>query len=97
MARIAKIKDVPAIVRLVNIWAGKGEMLGRSQAQIYNAIRDFVVIERDGEIVGCGALHVVWEDIGEIRTLAIAPDRVGEGFGKKIVKHLLNDAKKLEH
>ena len=96
MLRRAKTKDVPRIVQLINHYAGKGEMLSRSQSQVFNALRDYVVIEENGRLVGCGALHVVWNDIGEIRSLAIAPERVGQGWGKRIVEYLVEDARGLE-
>ena len=96
MLRRAKTKDVPQIVQLINHYAGKGEMLSRSQSQVFNALRDYVVIEENGRLVGCGALHVVWSDIGEIRSLAIAPERVGQGWGKRIVEYLAEDARGLE-
>jgi amino-acid N-acetyltransferase len=96
MLRKAKTKDVPQIVQLINHYAGKGEMLGRSQSQVFNVLRDYVVIEEDGRLVGCGALHVIWNDIAEIRSLAIAPERVGQGLGKSIVEYLVEDARGLE-
>jgi len=96
MLRRAKTKDVPQIVQLINHYAGKGEMLSRSQSQVFNALRDYVVIEENGRLVGCGALHVVWSDIAEIRSLAIAPERTGQGLGKRIVEYLAEDARGLE-
>jgi len=96
MLRRAKTKDVPQIVQLINHYAGKGEMLSRSQSQVFNALRDYVVIEENGRLVGCGAMHVVWNDIGEIRSLAIAPERVGQGWGKRIVEYLVEDARGLD-
>ncbi len=96
MVRIAKIRDVPEIVKLVNYWAERGQMLARPLSQVYTALRDYVVIEKEGKVVGCGALHVVWNDIGEIRTLAIDPGHVGTGLGREIVDHLLNTAVQLE-
>jgi amino-acid N-acetyltransferase len=96
MLRRAKIKDVPQIVQLINHYAGKGEMLGRSQSQVFNVLRDYVVIEENGRLVGCGALHVIWNDIAEIRSLAIAPERIGQGLGKSIVEYLVEDARGLE-
>ena len=96
MVRRAKIKDVPEIVQLINSYASKGEMLSRSQIQIYNSLRDYVVIEEAGKIIGVGALHVVWRDIAEVRSLAIAPERIGNGLGRRIVEYLLEDAKELE-
>ena len=96
MLRRAKTKDVPQIVQLINHYAGKGEMLSRSQSQVFNVLRDYVVAEEDGRLVGCGALHVIWNDIAEIRSLAIAPERVGQGLGKSIVEYLVEDARGLE-
>ena len=96
MLRRAKTKDVPQIVQLINHYAGKGEMLSRSQSQVFNVLRDYVVVEEDGRLVGCGALHVIWSDIAEIRSLAIAPERVGQGLGKSIVEYLVEDARGLE-
>ena len=96
MVRRAKIKDVPEIVQLINFYAMKGEMLSRSLIQIYNSIRDYVVIEENGKINGVGALYVVWRDIAEVRSLAVAPERVGNGLGRKIIEYLLKDAKELE-
>ncbi len=96
MLRKAKTKDVPQIVQLINHYAGKGEMLGRSQAQVFSALRDYVVIEENGRLTGCGALHVIWSDIGEIRSLAVAPDRLGQGLGRRIVEHLMEEACGLE-
>lgn len=96
MLRKAKTKDVVQIVQLINHYAGKGEMLSRSQSQVFNALRDYVVIEEDGRLVGCGALHVVWNDLAEIRSLAIAPDRTGQGLGRRIVDYLVEEARDLE-
>lgn len=96
MVRQAKIHDVPEIVNLINSYAQHGEMLGRSQVQIYNALRDFVVIENDGHVVGVGSLSIIWKNLAEIRSLAVAPEFKGKGLGRQIVEHLVNDAKKLD-
>lgn len=96
MLRKAKIKDVPQIVQLINHYAAKGEMLSRSQSQVFNVLRDYVVVEEGGRLQGCGALHVVWSDIAEIRSVAIAPDRMGQGLGRQIVERLVEEARDLE-
>ncbi|HNR66496.1 MAG TPA: N-acetyltransferase [bacterium] len=96
MVRRAKIKDVPAIVTLISDWAQKGDMLGRSRLQVYTALRDFVVIEEDEQIIACGALHIVWDDIAEIRSLAVNPEHLRKGYGRQIVDFLLRDARELE-
>jgi amino-acid N-acetyltransferase len=96
MIRRAKIIDVPVIVDLVNQYAQKGEMIGRSRLQVYNSLRDFVVALEDDRVIGCGALHVVWEDLAEIRSLAILPDYIGSGHGRQIVEFFLKEAQELE-
>ncbi len=96
MVRRAKIIDVPEMVKLINYYAQKGLMLGRPMIELYDSIRDFVVVERDGKIVACGSLAVIWSDIAEIRTVAVHPDYTGLGIGKQIVKTLIEDARELE-
>ena len=94
--RPAKIKDVEEIAKLVNFYADKGEMLARALSQVYSGIRDYVVIEDDGHVAACGALHVVWSDIGEIRTLAVVPEKTHQGLGRMIVEQLIDNARTLE-
>jgi amino-acid N-acetyltransferase len=94
--RKAKIQDVPGMVHLINFYAHKGDMLSRSQMQVYNGLRDYLVLESEGNILGCGALTIIWEDLAEIRSLAIAPECTGQGWGRKIVQDLLADAKELK-
>ena len=94
--RPAKIKDVEEIVKLVNYYADLGQMLARPLTQVYTAIRDYVVIEEDDHVIGCGALHVVWADIGEVRTLAIMPEKTRLGLGRMIVEQLIQNARELE-
>jgi len=96
MVRKAKIKDVPEIVHLINYYAAKNEMLGRSPIHVYNSLRDYVVVEKDNKVIGVGALHVIWKDLGEIRSLAISEDQIGKGFGRQIVEFLMREASTLE-
>jgi amino-acid N-acetyltransferase len=70
-------------------------MLSRSQAQVYNQLRDFIVADEDGTVVGCGALHIMWDNLAEVRSLAIAPEKVGQGLGSAIVEQLLLEAAEL--
>jgi len=93
--RKAKLEDAESIYVLVNEYANKGLMLNRARSQIYENIRDFVVAENKGEIVGAGALHVMWEDLAEVRTLAVHADYKRQGVGKKIVMLLLQEGKEL--
>ena len=70
MIRRARTSDVPAIKALVDIYAGK-ILLEKNLVTLYEAVQEFWVAELDGEIVGCGALHVLWADLGEVRTVAV--------------------------
>lgn len=94
--RPATVADAPAIFELVNYYARQAQMLPKSHNQIYQNIRDFrVVTDPEGRVVGCGALHVVWGDLAEIRSLAIAEEYKGQGLGHQLVIHLLEDARAL--
>jgi amino-acid N-acetyltransferase len=96
LIRRAKIKDVPEIVKLINQYAQRGQMLGRPLVELYESIRTFVIAEIDGQIVGCGSLAVVWKDIAEVRSIAVHPDYHRRGIGRAIVGILLQDARELE-
>ena len=86
------VKDVPAMAQLINSYASGGLMLPRSQHKLYQDLRDFVVVMAEGELVGCGALHVIWGDMAEIRSLAIAKAWTGKGLGRRIVDMLIEEA-----
>lgn len=88
----ARIEDVPAMHRLINDFANRGDMLPRALSQIYENLRDYFVI-RDGEVVaGCAALHVNWLDLAEIRSLAVAEGRQTQGLGTMLVDACIKDA-----
>ena len=93
--RRAVIKDVHAMAAIINRFAAKGEMLPRSHHQLYQFVRDFVVVTAGDVVVGCGALNIVWEDIGEIRSLAISEEWQDKGLGRRLVEVLLEDARAL--
>ncbi len=93
--RKARMGDVPEIQRLINSYAEQGLMLPRPLVMLYESLRDFMVAEEDGRIIGAGALHIVWEDLAEVRALAVAPDRERRGVGRSIVKRLLEEARAL--
>ena len=91
----AKIPDVPEMHKLINSFADKGEMLARSLSELYEDIRDYFVIKDEEQVVACGALHVAWSDIAEIRSVAVSEDRQGEGLGAMLVDAFLKEAQEL--
>ncbi|MCU1626017.1 MAG: GCN5-related N-acetyltransferase [Pseudonocardia sp.] len=80
------------IKSLVDNYAGK-VLLAKEIITLYEAMPEFLVAEVDGEVVGCGALHVLWEDLGEIRTVAVHPKVLGRGVGHAIVQALIEQAR----
>lgn len=90
--RKATFKDVEAIHKLVNDYAEQGVMLPRSRNVLYETLRDMILAEDGGNIVGVGALHLVWDELAEIRTMAIAPDYMKQGIGREIVQLLVKEA-----
>ncbi|MCS7307920.1 MAG: N-acetyltransferase [Aquificaceae bacterium] len=95
MIRKATLKDAMGIYNLINYYAREGLLLPRSLNSIYEHIRDFWVCERNGQLVGCAALHIVWEDLAEIKSLAVMEGFRGEGIGISLVKACLKEAKRL--
>jgi len=95
MIRRARIPDARIIHQLLLTYAKEGQLLGRSLAAIYDSIRDFHVYEEDGKILGIGALAICWEDLAEVRSLAVVPGQHGKGIGRKIVEKCLAEARDL--
>jgi amino-acid N-acetyltransferase len=93
--RKAKLDDVKDIYKLIEIYAGKGEMLHRPLTDIYDNLRDFYVYEENGAIAGACALHICWEDMGEIRSLAVSEGASGKGVGSMLVNACLDEARSL--
>ncbi len=91
----AVLKDAKAIHSLVNKFAKKEDMLPRSLNEIYENIRDFYVCFNNDSIVGTAALHVLWDDLAEIRSVSVSKKYQHQGIGKKLIKNCLNEAKKL--
>ena len=95
--RRARTSDVHAIKRLVDTYAGK-ILLEKNLVTLYEAVQEFWVAEHPeipGKVIGCGALHVLWSDLGEIRTVAVDPAVTGQGVGHAIVTRLLEVAREL--
>ena len=96
LVRPAVVSDAGRIAELVDLFARRGEMLPRSKHQICQHIASFVVAEVDGKIVGCGVLNVIWDDLAEIRTLAVSPRWQRQGIGSRLVANLIHQARTLE-
>lgn len=96
MIRKAKLTDVKTIQVIVNQYAEGGQMLPRTLNEIYENLRDFHVYEQDGSIMGVCALHVSWDGLAEIRSLAVRQDRVKHGVGSELVRQCLSEAATLQ-
>lgn len=84
--RPAVTSDVLAIRDLVENYAGDGpRLLRKNTVTLYEDVQEFYVAELEEKIVGCGALHVMWHDLGEIRTVAVDPSCKGQGIGSKLL------------
>lgn len=97
IVRQARTGDVQIIRVLINQNVGSGRLLDKDTVNLYEDIQEFCVAESsvDGAVAGCGALHVMWEDLAEIRTLAVDESKRGEGIGHLIVDELLERARQL--
>jgi amino-acid N-acetyltransferase len=93
--RNAQVKDAPSIYALIGSYAELDKMLFRSMTDIYENLQIFKVAEDDGKVVGCCALKVVWADLAEIKSLAIAESWFGKGVGKSLVLACLEEARRL--
>jgi len=93
--RPANTADVAKIRQIANPLVEQRVLLGKELVELYESIQEFVVAEMDGEVVGFGALHVMWEDLAEVRTLAVSSAAQGRGVGAAILGELLQRARTL--
>ncbi len=93
--RNARIPDAKTICSLINYYAEHDKMLFRSMADIYEAIQAFIVAEQDGKVIGCCALAVVWSDLAEVKSLAVAAEERGKGVGLALVTAAVDQARQL--
>jgi amino-acid N-acetyltransferase len=93
--RKAKISDLKQAQKLVNDYAKREQMIPRSLNELYETVRDFIVCELNGHVCGVCALHIMWEDLAEIRSLAVENRHQNKGIGRSLVKQCLRDAKAL--
>lgn len=91
--RKARIQDVRTIHALLMDCSKQGLLLPRSYNQLYSHLRDFFVLaQTKGPILGCCALSIAWEDLAEVRSLAVAQECRGQGWGRRLVEACLSDA-----
>ena len=93
VVRSAKTGDVKKIRKIVDAYSDQRRLLSKETVTLFEAVQEFVVAEVDGEVVGCGALHVLWEDLAEVRTVAVKKDYHGKGVGHLILENIIDRAK----
>ncbi len=91
----AEISDARAIHDLVNLFAQRGDMLPRTMGEVYENIRDFFVIRDGDRFLGCVALHVLWSDLAEVRSLAVPEEVQSRGLGSVLVRACIDEARRL--
>lgn len=95
VVRPAKTSDIKKIRSIVDSFAAQRRLLSKETVTLFEAVQEFTVAEVDGEVVGCGALHVLWEDLAEVRTVAVVESMHGKGIGHAILESILNKAKEI--
>ena len=95
MIKKAKIEDIKAIQKLINSFASKDLMLSRSLNELYENLRDYWIAKERGRVIGCAALHISWDDLAEIKSVAVAKNKQGKGIGGKLISVCLTEAKEL--
>lgn len=93
MIRKAQIADVKDIQKLLMTFANRGDMLSRSLSELYESLRDFYVVEEQGLLLGVAALHIVWEDLAEVRSVAVTEDSGRKGIGSRLVQACISEAR----
>ena len=93
--RPARTSDVKAIRKLVDMYAESGKVLEKETVTLYESVQEFTVAELDGEVIGCGALHVLWEDLAEVRTVAVLEKFHKQGIGHQILERIIDRAREI--
>jgi len=93
--RPAITKDIPTIRQMVDEYTLDGRLLAKAMVNLYEDVQEFLVAELGDAVIGCGALHVMWEDLAEVRTLAVNPDYLRRGVGSRVLEGLIQQAQKL--
>jgi len=95
VVRPAKTSDIKKIRKIVDSFSEQRRLLSKETVTLYEGVQEFTVAEIDGEVVGCGALHVLWEDLAEVRTVAVVESMHGKGIGHEILENILGRAKEI--
>lgn len=92
----ARVDDPPELQKLIRHYANKELMLPRSLLSLYEQLRDFHVWREDGRVLGCAALHLTWQGLAEIRSVAVSDDARGRGIGTALVESCLAEARQMD-
>ena len=95
LIRPARTGDIKAIRKIIDTYALQRRVLAKETVTLYEDTQEFFVAEIGNEIVGCGALHVLWEDLGEVRTVAVVEEHRGKKIGQQIMRAIIDRAKDL--
>ena len=95
IVRPAKTSDIKKIRKIIDTFVEPRRLLSKETVTLYESVQEFAIAEVDGEVVGCGALHVLWEDLAEVRTVAVVESMHGKGVGHAILESILNKAKEI--
>jgi amino-acid N-acetyltransferase len=93
--RPARTSDIKAIRKIIDAYTLQRRLLAKETVTLYEDVQEFTVAEVDGEIIGCGALHVLWEDLGEVRTVAVIEQYRGQKIGNQIMTTIIDRARAL--
>ncbi len=93
--RKAKMSDIETIAALINYYAERGAMLPRTIPSMYQRIREYTLIEDNGAIIAVGGLHILWNDLAEICSLAVQPENIKTGLGSSLVEKLMQEGREL--
>jgi amino-acid N-acetyltransferase len=93
--RAARTNDIKGIRQLIDSYAPQGRLLSKETVTLYESVQEFTVAVEGDQVVGCGALHVLWEDLAEVRTVAVAENLRGKGVGHQILDSIIDRAQSL--
>ena len=93
LIRPARTSDIKGIRHLIDSYAPQGRLLTKETVTLYESVQEFTVAVEGDEVVGCGALHILWEDLAEVRTVAVSEKLRGKGVGHQILESIIDRAR----